>query len=68
MKFKRALPALLIALLLFSGAARAAAWMDGYARQVVEEVNMEREKRGLSPLRVDAELTRAAQIRAQEIS
>ena len=40
---------------------------SGLAAQVVEEVNMEREKRGLSALRVDSELTRAACVRAAEI-
>ena len=37
------------------------------AAQVVEQVNAERAKYGLSALRVDAELTRAANVRAQEI-
>ena len=37
------------------------------AAQVVEQVNAERAKLGLSPLRADAELTRAACIRVQEI-
>lgn len=37
------------------------------AAQVVEQVNAERAKYGLSSLRVDAELTRAANVRAQEI-
>ncbi len=37
------------------------------ADQVVAQVNAERAKAGLSALRVDAELTRAAQVRAREI-
>ena len=37
------------------------------AEQVVAQVNAERAKAGLSALRVDAELTRAAQVRAREI-
>lgn len=37
------------------------------ASQVVAQVNAERQKAGLSALRVDAELTRAAQVRAREI-
>ena len=40
---------------------------SGLAGQVVEQVNAERAKYGLSALRVDSELTRAAQIRAAEI-
>ena len=38
------------------------------AAQVVEQVNAERGKAGLGALRVDAELTRAAQVRAGEIT
>ncbi|MBR1820119.1 MAG: hypothetical protein IJ769_00700 [Clostridia bacterium] len=37
------------------------------ASQVVAQVNAEREKAGLGGLRVDSELTRAAQVRAREI-
>ena len=37
------------------------------ASQVVAQVNQEREKQGLGALRVDGELTRAAQVRAREI-
>lgn len=44
------------------------AWMDAYAMQVVQEVNMERRKRGLNELTIDAELTRAARVRALEIT
>lgn len=43
-------------------------WMDAYALQVVQEVNMERRKRGLNELVIDAELTRAARVRALEIT
>ena len=38
------------------------------AAEVVRQVNEEREKRGLTPLRQDAELTRAACVRAREIA
>ena len=38
------------------------------AAQVVEEVNRERAKAGLPALRVEAELTRAARVRASEIA
>ena len=38
------------------------------AEQLVAQVNAERAKAGLSTLRVDAELTRAAQVRAVEIT
>jgi len=37
------------------------------AAEVVRQVNQERTSRGLSELRVDSELTRAACVRAQEI-
>lgn len=43
-------------------------WVDAYALQVVQEVNMERRKRGLNELHIDAELTRAARVRALEIT
>lgn len=41
--------------------------MQGLANQVVSEVNAERAKYGLSALRIDAELSRAARVRAEEI-
>ena len=41
---------------------------DDLAGQVVDLVNAERAKLGLGSLRVDAGLTRAAQVRAQEIA
>ena len=41
---------------------------DDLADQVVDLVNAERAKQGLGSLRVDAGLTRAAQVRAQEIA
>ena len=43
-------------------------WADAYAMMVVQEVNMERRKRGLNELVIDAELTRAARVRALEIT
>lgn len=54
--------------LLPSFALASTAWMDAYAMQVVQEVNMERRKRGLHELTLDAELTRAARVRALEIT
>lgn len=68
MKTRRILTLLAVLLMLAATLAQAEAYMDGYAMNVVDQVNMERGKRGLSALRVDAELTRAAQIRAQEIA
>lgn len=41
---------------------------DDLAAQVASQVNAERAKRGLQPLRTDAELTRAARVRAAEIA
>lgn len=41
--------------------------MTEMADEVVRQVNEERAKNGLSPLRTDAELTRAACVRAGEI-
>ena len=40
----------------------------GLAAQVVDQVNAERARAGLGALRVDGELTRAAQVRAREIA
>lgn len=42
--------------------------LNGVEAQVVEEVNTERARRNLPALRVDAELTRAAAVRAAEIA
>lgn len=42
-------------------------FQNSLAAQVVEQVNAERAKYGLSALRTDSELTRAACVRAQEI-
>jgi len=66
MKLKHTL-AVLLMLALVLGAARASTRMDGAAMQIVQEINAERSARGLQSLRVDAELMRAAQIRAEEI-
>ena len=41
---------------------------DAMASEVARQVNAERAARGLSSLRVDAELTRAARVRAAEIA
>ena len=65
---KRIAMILALALILTLGAAHAEIFMSGYARTVVSEVNRERAARGLRPLQVDVELTRAAQVRAREIA
>ena len=70
MKKQKMLALLLCALLL---AAMAAAHAEAYRRddladQVVRLVNAARAKQGLSALRADAELTRAARVRAEEIT
>lgn len=68
MKRKLRFLCMILASLLILGAAQAETrWMDAYAAAVVNEVNAERAARGLNALRVDAELTRAAQLRAMEI-
>ena len=41
--------------------------MDAFAAEVVQLVNEERQKAGLSPLTVNVQAVEAAQIRAQEI-
>ena len=41
--------------------------VSAYAQEVVRLVNIEREKAGLAPLAMDAALSAAAQVRAQEI-
>lgn len=68
MKHKCMVAAWTLILLLIFGAAQAASWQDGYSRAVVEEINMERSARGLGTLRVDAQLTAAARVRALEIA
>ena len=70
MKLRRIIAILMIALLMAPVAARAASaqWMNGLAMQVVNEVNMERSKRGLSFLAIDPALTAAAEVRALEIA
>ena len=67
---KRKILPLIAALLmiLILGSAHAETWLDNYAAQVVQETNYERTSRGLNALRVDAELMRAARLRAQEIA
>ena len=50
-----------------TAAPRTGASRTDLASRVVEQVNAERAKQGLSPLRVNAELTRAACVRAGEI-
>lgn len=69
MKATRILSLILLIALLIPGIAQAASvrWMDSYAMSVVDEVNMERAKRGLSQLEVSEELCEAAEIRAREI-
>lgn len=67
MKIKSTIAMLLLLLLIMPAMANADAWMDNYAMNVVQEINMERMNRGLGSLRTDGELMRAARIRAQEI-
>jgi len=67
MKQKMLIAAALLIFLLSLAGAHAQTWMDSYAMAAVSEANHERASRGLAPLRVDAELTRAARVRAQEI-
>ena len=66
MKMKKML-ALVLVLLLTLGAAQAATLETANAQSVVNQVNQERAKQGLSALRIDPKLTAAAQIRAREI-
>lgn len=70
MKKHRISAILLLMLFLFVNTAHAAngVMLDDYAWNVVNQVNMERAKLGLNPLRMDANLTAAAQIRAVEIA
>ena len=60
---------LLIALCLPAGEALSASgrWRDDLAAQVVDQVNAERARYGLQPVRVSAELTEAARVRAREL-
>ena len=67
MKMKRMLALMMAFLLLTLGAAQAATLVTANAQSVVNQVNQERAKQGLSALRVDPKLTAAAQIRAKEI-
>ena len=70
MKITMRMLALILALLciLPNFALASTQWMDAYAQQVVQEVNMERRRYGLNELVIDAELTRAARVRALEIT
>lgn len=66
---RKILPLIAALLMIFVlGGAHAETWLDSYAAQVVQETNYERTSRGLNALRVDAELMRAARLRAQEIA
>ena len=69
MNIKRILSCLLACIfsLLCLSAYAEGTFYNSYAQEVVRQVNMEREKRGLNPLSVDANLTAAANIRAEEI-
>ena len=67
MKMKRMIALVLVLMLATLGAAQAATVLTGKAQSVVNQVNQERAKRGLSTLRVDPTLTAAAQKRAMEI-
>ena len=69
MTIKRTMACLLVCifvLMCFSACAEEYFYND-YAYEVVRQVNVEREKRGLEPLSIDPDLTAAAEIRAQEI-
>lgn len=68
MKIKNILAVALLIIFLAANAAQADGWLDGYARNVIDQTNAERAKQGLHALRMDAELMDAARIRAEEIS
>ncbi|MBQ3575427.1 MAG: hypothetical protein IJA26_07135 [Clostridia bacterium] len=70
MKFKRTIAAFVVCILMLVCFAAYAEgiFYNAYAQEVVRQVNMEREKRGLNPLRIDSNLTAAANIRAKEIT
>ena len=68
MKLKHISILIALALILTLGAAQAETFVDSYARAVVSEVNRDRAAQGLGALRMDAELTRAARVRAREIA
>ena len=70
MKIKRMMALVLACALMLACMAASAEgiFYNAYAQEVVRQVNMEREKRGLNPLSVDANLTAAANIRAREIT
>lgn len=57
----------LLLLLCLAGGAQAAEWKDDAALSVMQEINAERVSRGLGALQMDAELMRAARVRAEEI-
>lgn len=68
MKFRKILAMLLILLLIGSVPAMAALQQNGsMAQNVVRQVNAERAKYGMKPLKVSAALNTAAYVRAQEI-
>lgn len=67
MKIKRCLTAMLVLTLVLANTAQAA-WLDGYAQNVIAQTNTERIRQGLPALRMDSELMSAARIRAEEIS
>ena len=68
MKLKHISILIALALILMLGAAQAETFVDSYARAVVSEVNRDRAAQGLGALRMDAELARAARVRAREIA
>lgn len=68
MKIRKLCVLLVIALCISSAAlAKSYVAMPSMAYQVVRQVNMERTRRGLQPLEMDANLNAAAAIRAEEI-
>ena len=70
MNIKRTMALVLACLLMLACMASSAEgiYHNAYAQEVVRQVNMERTKRGLNPLTIDANLTAAANLRAQEIT
>lgn len=66
---RKIIAALMLICALLPSLAQAASvkWMDGYALRVVEEVNLERSRRGLDEMEISQELCEAAEQRAKEI-
>lgn len=67
MRCKTILLLTVLLLLCLAGGAQATEWKDDAALSVMQEINAERVSRGLGALQLDAELMRAARVRAEEI-